>query len=155
MMAIILKQIKLDYHANGKWRASMKCNWDMTGDKANFGYKIQFGSLALHVRKVLPELPLVEEHRKLFNSGKNALYPYTRTQVNKFTQVKGAKEASLKKYCRRSSTDTSSHGYEYDWSWSRRSEVKSFSVWTISRFSVAPSLFSRRKREGEIKGNRL
>ena len=60
-----------------------------------FGYKIKLTKLQLRIRKVVPTDSLLADHSQQFNKNKNMIYPYTRSKISKFTQVKGASAAYL------------------------------------------------------------
>lgn len=66
-----------------------------TARGADFGYKIKLTSLSLHVRKVVPTTALLSDHTQRLNRNQNMIYPYTKSKVSKFTQVKGASAAYL------------------------------------------------------------
>ena len=61
-----------------------------TARGANYNYRIKLLSLALHIRKVVPSESLLNDHLSQFNKNQNMIYPYTRSKISKFTQVKGA-----------------------------------------------------------------
>ena len=66
-----------------------------TARGADYGYKIKLTSLSLHVRKVVPTPALLADHTQKLSKNQNMIYPYTRSKISKFTQIKGATAAYL------------------------------------------------------------
>ena len=66
-----------------------------TARGGNFSYRIKLTSLSLHMRKVVPTPSLLADHIQRLNKNQNMIYPYTRSKISKFTQIKGATAAYL------------------------------------------------------------